>query len=73
MLATLTDGAFDDAGWAATSAGEATLLSLRGTYLARSGNVNLVWINVTSNPTAGWIARQTLRHSLEEALRLPDP
>src|SRR5437868_10553227 len=39
-------------------------------WLARR---DLVWINVTSNPTADWIARQITKHSLGIGSALPDP
>jgi len=32
--------------------------------IVRLGRRDLVWINVTTNPTAEWIARQLMRHSL---------
>jgi len=42
---------------------------LYGLVIIRLARRDLVWINVTPNPTAEWIARQITRHSLGMRLR----
>jgi hypothetical protein len=37
--------------------------------IVRLARRDLVWINVTTHPTADWIARQITRHSLGMRLR----
>ena len=37
--------------------------------IIRLARRNLIWINVTTHPTAEWIARQSLRHFLGLRLR----
>src|SRR5437868_6293982 len=41
--------------------------------VVRLARRDLVWINVTANPTAEWIARQITKHSLGIGSALPDP
>jgi hypothetical protein len=38
--------------------------------IVRHDRRNLVWINVTANPTAEWVARQIRRHFLGMGLRV---
>ena len=41
--------------------------------IIRLGRRHLVWINVTANPTAKWVARQITDISVERGSALHDP